>query len=150
MTTSQNSTTDILFILLYIDIAFGNKMEECNTISCSRRHCVTPESCFLSDSMSDFHCPYQPISYPCSPTLIARFMGPTWVPSGADRTQVGPMLAPWSFLYGNIWHGRRFDVIMALLLRRVTVGVHLGLQSTVMWAPYRFSLKSPATGFFVQ
>ena len=27
------------------------------------------------------------------PTLIARFMGPTWGPSGADRTQVGPMLA---------------------------------------------------------
>ena len=25
--------------------------------------------------------------------LIARFMGPTWSPSGADRTQVGPMLA---------------------------------------------------------
>ena len=27
-------------------------------------------------------------------TLLAKFMGPTWVPSGADRTQVGPMLAP--------------------------------------------------------
>ena len=27
-------------------------------------------------------------------TLITRFMGPTWGPSGADRTQVGPMLAP--------------------------------------------------------
>ena len=27
-------------------------------------------------------------------SLIARFMGPTWGPSGADRTQVGPMLAP--------------------------------------------------------
>ena len=26
--------------------------------------------------------------------LKARFMGPTWGPSGADRTQVGPMLAP--------------------------------------------------------
>ena len=26
-------------------------------------------------------------------SLIARFMGPTWGPSGADRTQVGPMLA---------------------------------------------------------
>ena len=25
--------------------------------------------------------------------LIASFMGPTWGPSGADRTQVGPMLA---------------------------------------------------------
>ena len=24
---------------------------------------------------------------------IARFMGPTWGPSGADRTQVGPMVA---------------------------------------------------------
>ena len=34
------------------------------------------------------------------PTLIARFMGPTWCPSGADRTQVGPMLAPWTLLSG--------------------------------------------------
>ena len=30
--------------------------------------------------------------------LIARFMGPTWGPSGADRTQVGPMLAQWTLL----------------------------------------------------
>ena len=29
-------------------------------------------------------------------TLIARFMGPTWGPSGADSSQVGSMLAPWS------------------------------------------------------
>ena len=35
-------------------------------------------------------------------TLIARFMGPTWGPSGADRTQVGPMLAPWTLLSGQI------------------------------------------------
>ena len=39
-------------------------------------------------------------------TLIARFMGPTWGPSGADRTQVGPMLVPRVllsryFLYGD-------------------------------------------------
>ena len=33
-------------------------------------------------------------------TLITRFMGPTWGPSGADRTQVGPMLAPWTLLSG--------------------------------------------------
>ena len=32
--------------------------------------------------------------------LIARFMGPTWGPSGAVRTQVGPMLAPWTMLSG--------------------------------------------------
>ena len=37
----------------------------------------------------------------CTP-LIARFMGPTWGPAGADRTQVGPMLAPWTLLSGSI------------------------------------------------
>ena len=35
--------------------------------------------------------------------LIARFMGLTWGPSGADRTLVGPMLAPWTLLPGIIW-----------------------------------------------
>ena len=35
-------------------------------------------------------------------SLIARFMGPTWGPSGADSTQVGPMLAPWTLLSGII------------------------------------------------
>ena len=39
-------------------------------------------------------------------TLIARFMGPTWGPSGADRTQVGPMLAPWTLLSGCAGHVR--------------------------------------------
>ena len=34
----------------------------------------------------------------CMDTLIARFMGPT--PAGADRTQLGPMLAPWTLLSG--------------------------------------------------
>ena len=39
-------------------------------------------------------------------SLIARFMGSTRGPSGADRTQVGPMLAPWTLLSGllNIGH----------------------------------------------
>ena len=34
---------------------------------------------------------------------IARFMWPTWGPSGADRTQVGPMLTPWTLLSGFIY-----------------------------------------------
>ena len=37
---------------------------------------------------------------PVRHTLISRFMGPTWGPSGADRTQLGPMLAPWNLLSG--------------------------------------------------
>ena len=36
-------------------------------------------------------------------SLIARFMRTTWGPSGADRTQVGSMMAPWTLLSGFIW-----------------------------------------------
>ena len=36
-------------------------------------------------------------------SLMARLMGPTWGPSGADRTQVGPMLAPWTLLSGMLY-----------------------------------------------
>ena len=39
-------------------------------------------------------------------TLIAKFMGPTWGPSGADRTQVGPMLTPWTLLSGQTSRGK--------------------------------------------
>ena len=39
--------------------------------------------------------------------LIARFMGPIWGPSGADRTQVGPMLAPWTLLSGMSYQWRK-------------------------------------------
>ena len=31
---------------------------------------------------------------------IAKFMGPTWGPSGSCRPQMGPMLAPWTLLLG--------------------------------------------------
>ena len=45
-------------------------------------------------------------------SLIARFMGPTWGPAGAGRTQVGPMLAPWTLLSGiwNTWGHPVFDL----------------------------------------
>ena len=52
---------------------------------------------------------------------IARFMGPTWGPSGADRTQVGPMLAPWTLLSGVFWlthslpSGHRDDAMITSL-----------------------------------
>ena len=35
-------------------------------------------------------------------TQIAKFMGPTWGPPGSYRPQMGPMLAPWTLLSGNI------------------------------------------------
>ena len=44
-------------------------------------------------------------------TLIARFLGPTWGPSGADRTQVGPMLAPWTLLSGGVFQLHEISVV---------------------------------------
>ena len=32
---------------------------------------------------------------------VARFMGPTWGPPGSCRSQMGPMLAPWTLLSGR-------------------------------------------------
>ena len=61
------------------------------------------------DSIKDDYYGIPALEYPdcakvCSiKSVIARFMGPTWGPSGADRTQVGPMLAPWTLLSGIRW-----------------------------------------------
>ena len=44
-------------------------------------------------------------------SLIARFMGQSWGPSGADRTQVGPMLVPWTLLSGLFFRGFCFVVL---------------------------------------
>ena len=41
-----------------------------------------------------------------SRSLITSFRGPTWGPSGADRTQAGPMLAPWTLLPGFLCEGK--------------------------------------------
>ena len=44
--------------------------------------------------------------------LIARFVGPTWGLSGADRTQVGPMLALWTLLSGSLSSGRFWQALL--------------------------------------
>ena len=55
-------------------------------------------------------------------------MGLTWGPSGADRTQVGPMLAPWTLLSGETSHGvaspSRVDVQWNILCRGSKWTVH--------------------------
>ena len=70
------------------------------------------------------------------PALIAKFMGPTWGPSGADRTQVGPMLAPWTLLSGN------------LLFVTDCQNNKIFHYSDITWAYSR--LKSPATRVLLQ
>ena len=46
---------------------------------------------------------------------IERCMGPTWGLFGADRTQVGPMLAPWILLSGMVWHQHEIWLIMHMV-----------------------------------
>ena len=67
---------------------------------------IKSKSCYQVGTLSACH--YEPeqrleMAQCClqwDDSLIARFMGPTWGPSGADRTQVGPMLAPWALQSG--------------------------------------------------
>ena len=51
-------------------------------------------------------------------SLIAWFMVPTWGPSRPDRTQVGPMLAPWTLLSGLCW------IVAVDLVKIYTSGNH--------------------------
>ena len=52
------------------------------------------------------------------PSLITSFVGPTLGPTGADRTPVGPMLAPWTFFY-LWWHGNTIRFYWSMV-----IGIH--------------------------
>ena len=41
------------------------------------------------------------------PSQIAKFMGPTWGPTGCCRPQMGPMLAPWTLLSGMTKYAKK-------------------------------------------
>ena len=51
-------------------------------------------------------------------------MGPTWGPSGADRTQVGPMLAPWTLLCGTVGRDSRAWPTMEIVYSTVFMIVY--------------------------
>ena len=71
-------------------------------ISCYiEQNSMLPYSCH--DLLLIAHSFIQPFQgHNLSHALIARFPVPIWGPYGADRTQVGPMLAPWTLLSGWI------------------------------------------------
>ena len=50
--------------------------------------------------------------------LIARFMGPSWGPSGADRTQIGPMLVPWTSAHA---HSTRLTIVVCYIKYKRTL-----------------------------
>ena len=45
-------------------------------------------------------------------TQIAKFMGPTWDPPGSCRPQMGPILATWTLLSGQILNSKWVAVIL--------------------------------------
>ena len=57
-------------------------------------------------------------------------MGPTWGPSGAERTQLGHMLAPWTFLSGvNLSQG----ISPMRRLSQLGDGSTLWVESSLLW-----------------
>ena len=57
---------------------------------------------------------------------ITRFIGPTRGPPGADGTQVGPMLVPWTLLSGRTnWSGTRHHQIAMLSKTNVVFMISL-------------------------
>ena len=60
--------------------------------------------CYHNDKISWFCGRPIPNQLRLNLPVIARFMGPTWGPPGADRTQVAPLLAPWTLLSGSSSH----------------------------------------------
>ena len=60
---------------------------------------------------------------------IAKFMGPTWGPSGTCRPQMGPILAPWTLLSGIYVHQHEVNTKG---VRRYTVACPRGT-----WWPFK-------------
>ena len=66
-------------------------------------------------------------------TPIASFMGPTWGASGADRTQVGPMLAPWILLSGYLHVNGLLSTVSSYTYLVNRVWGNIGYVDCEMW-----------------
>ena len=80
-------------------------------------------------------------------TLIARFAGPTRGLSGADRTQVGPMLAPWTLLSGypcGLCRKQRWSPMIAPVPTKQTRSARVTLDSRIN--PARSYTSKESTG----
>ena len=74
-------------------------------------------------------------------TLIARFMRPTWGPPGADRTQKGPMLAPWTFLFG--YSPIRTEIKLNIKYFDVIRWSYSAMSSQLTFATHRVDMPKP-------
>ena len=77
----------------------------------------------------DFKVGFAYLSWGYAP-LIARFMGPTWGPSGADRSQVGLMVAPSTFFILDIAKIRYLKFADIILCWRICIVIWWWLRVT--------------------
>ena len=89
-------------VIIFGTSALGLRLS-CTNPSGSHDHqlCIYSWPTFMETRTTQENCV---INICITRTLIARFIGQTWDPSRADRTQVGPMLAPWTLLSGECFH----------------------------------------------
>ena len=73
---------------------------------------------------------------PALMTLIARFMGPTLGPSRADRTQMGPMLAPLTPLSEEIYLNDMGDINWYILTKKHKNATSAHISRTVYSMKY--------------
>ena len=93
------------------------------------------------------------LTYGYMGTQIARSMGPTWGPSGADRTQVGPMLAPWTLLSGDVYAVMFILLCMAqLVLEHVhccNIQADTSMDICVCWQQKNYESSSTGTALYL-
>ena len=70
-----------------------------------------------------------------STSLIARFMGSTWGPSGADRTQMGPMWAHEICYLGS----PELYMWLSLFVVRYWWVLPISIRATLCWAPGQYN-----------
>ena len=75
------------------------------------------------------------IWHPCPDSKVP---GPTWGPSGADRAQVGPMLAPWTLLSG--WNENLLEIKLSTPTHSLCSAV---LISSIQGNTYKMGFLCP-------
>ena len=71
-------------------------------------------------------------------TQIAKLMGPTWGPPGSCRPQMGPMLAPWTLLSGEIkFMSTSYEIVLMNVTELLWWYVKIGSGNGLLLSGYK-------------
>ena len=74
-------------------------------------------------------------------SLIARFMGPTWGPSGSGRTQLGPHVGPMNFAIWGVDPHVTMWLTNQCLIFKSTGAIEMDFQCQII-LPYQYLLPN--------